>query len=136
MPPFPDTSVVRTRCYSSALRVSQGAVLLDCQAELSSETSSAARRHSPVSVLLNCERTTRRSRSATSAQRGTHQSAATRGTGGCSERQSREESEGPMKGKESLSLSLSSPGNWLTQYYNNKRWQAAQHHCTLVVSEL
>lgn len=38
--------------------------------------------------------------------------------------------------KVSLSLFLSSPGNWLTQYYNNKHWQAAQHHCTLVVSEL
>lgn len=42
-----------------------------------------------------------------------------------------------MEGKEkSVSPFLSSPGNWFTQHYNNKHWQAAQHHCTLVVSEL
>lgn len=74
MLPFPDTSVVRTRRYSSSLRISQGALLLDCQAELSSETSSAVRRYSPVSVLLNCESTTCKTTSMTSAQCSMHQS--------------------------------------------------------------
>lgn len=132
MLPFPDTSVVRTRCYSSSLCISPGALLLDCQAELSSETTSVVRRYSPVSVLLNCESTTRET-SMTSAPKHVNVK------NGRVFRKSREESLGHLwKAKKSLSLSLflSSSGNWLTQYYNNKHWQAAQHHCTLVVSEL